>query len=42
MLDDIVGGIAAAASTRVAQIINEKNARLEDEQLSIYDIEGIE
>ena len=38
MLDDIVGGIAAAAYTRVAQVINEKNAKLEDDQVSIYDL----
>lgn len=38
MIDDIVGGIAAAVSTRVAQMINESDARLEDNQVSIYDL----
>lgn len=38
MLDDIVGGIAAAASTRVAQILNESEALIEDNQVSIYDL----
>lgn len=37
-LDDIVGAIAAAASTRVAQIINEKDANLGDfELISMFD-----
>lgn len=40
-LDDIVGAIAAAASTRVAQVINEELAGLDDsiKPISIFDIE---
>lgn len=40
-LDDIVGAIAAAASTRVAQIINEENAHEDPnmKKISIFDIE---
>ncbi|WP_051614394.1 phosphatidylglycerophosphatase A family protein [Acholeplasma equifetale] len=42
MLDDIVGAIAAAASTRVAQVMNE-NLALENptyRKVSIFDLEG--
>ncbi|MCR1808959.1 phosphatidylglycerophosphatase A family protein [Haploplasma modicum] len=40
-LDDIVGAIAAAASTRVAQVINEELALVDDsyQKLSIFDFE---
>lgn len=40
-LDDIVGAIAAAASTRVAQVINEELAGLDDsiKKISIFDLE---
>lgn len=40
-LDDIVGAIAAAASTRVAQVMNEKDAHLfhDYEQMSIFEDE---
>lgn len=41
-LDDIVGAIAAAASTRVAQVLNEELAGLEEnniERLTIFDLE---
>ena len=37
-LDDIVGAIAAAASTRVAQVINEEMAQTEThEKISLFD-----
>lgn len=40
-MDDIVGAIAAAASTRVAQVLNEELAGLNDdyEKISIFDLE---
>lgn len=39
-LDDIVGAIAAAASTRVAQVINEKEAHIQDyELISLFENE---
>jgi|SRR5690554_231517 len=40
-LDDIVGAIAAAASTRVAQVLNEELAGLNEnvERISIFDLE---
>jgi len=40
-MDDIVGAIAAAASTRVAQVLNEELAGLDDdfERISIFDLE---
>lgn len=42
-LDDIVGAIAAAASTRVAQIMNEELARLTPHQkVSLFDDEDFE
>ena len=42
MLDDIVGAIAASASTRVAQMMNEENAEeavLDFDKISIFDLE---
>lgn len=40
-MDDIIGAIAAAASTRVAQVLNEELAQLNDdfERISIFDLE---
>jgi phosphatidylglycerophosphatase A len=40
-LDDIVGALAAAASTRVAQIMNEAEANVDKAQLSIFDLKDI-
>ncbi len=38
-LDDIVGAIAAAASTRIAQVINEETAEhIESHNISIFDL----
>ena len=40
-MDDIVGALAAAASTRVAQVLNEETAEEDDpnmERISIYDL----
>jgi phosphatidylglycerophosphatase A len=39
-LDDIVGALAAAASTRVAQITNEDLAELEDEGHNLFKLLG--
>lgn len=41
MLDDIVGAIAASASTRIAQVLNEETANEDPsiEKISIFDIE---
>ena len=41
MLDDIVGAIAASASTRIAQVLNEEVANIDPsfEPISIFDIE---
>ena len=40
MLDDIVGAIAANASTRIAQVINEQVANeVPFEKISIFDVE---
>ena len=41
MLDDIVGAIAASASTRIAQVLNEELANEDPsfEKISIFDIE---
>ena len=41
MLDDIVGAIAASASTRIAQVLNEELANIDTsvEPISIFDIE---
>ena len=39
-LDDIVGAIAAAASTRVAQITNEDLASLDDEGHNLFKLSG--
>ena len=40
-MDDIVGALAAAASTRVAQVLNEELAALNDdyERITIFDLE---
>ena len=40
MLDDIVGAIAASASTRIAQLMNEESAQEDPhiERISIYDL----
>ena len=37
-LDDIVGAIAAAASTRVAQVLNEYDAKNNDKGTTIFDL----
>ncbi len=39
-LDDIVGAIAASASTRVAQISNEDLAELDDEGHNLFRLSG--
>ena len=41
MLDDIVGAIAASASTRIAQVLNEEQANEDPnvEKISIFDID---
>ena len=41
MLDDIVGAIAASASTRIAQVLNEELANEDPsfEPISIFDLE---
>jgi phosphatidylglycerophosphatase A len=40
MLDDIIGAIAASASTRIAQIMNEELANEDPsyEKISIFDL----
>ena len=41
MLDDIVGAIAASASTRIAQVLNEEAANEDPnvEKISIFDVD---
>jgi phosphatidylglycerophosphatase A len=42
MLDDIVGALAASASTRIAQVLNEETANEDPSfvKISIFDVEG--